>query len=100
MLKIKQAVRRPLISRLHKEVNSLYHSGIPTDQIDAILRTRGFMLCCEDGTPFSAFFCGESSCTLLHFADVATGEMVVNCYLSLSWHQMPSGRYEIVAYLT
>jgi len=67
------------------QLGLLYQHFIPIQSIDAILSEAGF----NETEP--AIYCG---------ADGASHEHVGhNKYLSLTWHKMESGRYEIVAYL-
>lgn len=63
-----------------------YHHGLALAEIDAILEAEGFR-------PLEpAIYCG---------ADGRIHEQVgERTWLSLSWHKMESGRYEIVAYLS
>ena len=88
--------------RINKElVNTIgsYSDGLPIGRIDEVLQNSGFHLVNEDGTPFSAIFCGESSYCIIQIADVGT-KKVANRVLWLSWHKMPSGKYEIVTYVS
>jgi hypothetical protein len=63
-----------------------YHASVPLDLVNALLEYNGFtaleamILCGRDGQ--------------LH---ESVGR---NRWLALSWHRMPSGRYEVVAYLS
>ena len=62
-----------------------YHDYIPVYEIDSILVQNGF-----DATE-PAIYCGRDGKT---HDEVGHGK-----FLSMSWHKMESGRYEIVAYL-
>ena len=71
-------------TELH-DLGKVYHEHLPIQQIDEILELYGF------NPTEPAIYCG---------ADGASHEHVGhNKYLSLTWHKMESGRYEIVAYL-
>ena len=75
-----------------KNVNEKFHtlgqtywSYLPVYQIDSILVEAGF----EATEP--AIYCGRDGS--IH-EEVGNGK-----WLSMTWHKMESGRYEIVAYL-
>jgi len=67
------------------QLGLLYLDYIPVYQIDEILVEAGF----EATEP--AIYCGRDG--NIH-EEVGHGK-----YLSMSWHKMESGRYEITAYL-
>lgn len=71
-------------SRLY-DLGKVYHAYIPVYEIDSILVDNGF----EATEP--AIYCGADG---KDHQEVGHGK-----YLSLAWHKMESGRYEIVAYL-
>lgn len=62
-----------------------YHDFIPVYQIDEILTSNGF-----DATE-PGMYCGR-----IGRVHEPVGQ---NRYLTINWHKMPSGKYEIVAYL-
>ena len=78
--------------RARKQVNDqlyglglAYHDGLPITQIDDILAANGF-----DKTE-PAIYCGrDGRCSQI------VGKYT---WLSLSWHKMDSGRYEVIAYV-
>jgi hypothetical protein len=76
------------------EISSHYYNEIPLDQIFKAISENGGQAVQEDGTAWSGFLCGESSCTTIS----VTGIYKVH-FLYLGWYRMGSGRYEINAYL-
>lgn len=97
---------------VNKEISALitnrYFSSIPLDGIFSILEKYGMIALQEDYTAWSGFLTGESG-----HADIDVGYAsskrekdgytfytpTRNNMLHLSWHKMPSGNYEITAYL-
>ena len=66
--------------------NNVYHDAIPNGTIGDILTAHGFN---EEG--LDGIYTG---------ADGRTNAQVgPNSWLTMSWHKMPSGRYEITAYM-
>jgi hypothetical protein len=63
-----------------------YHESIPLVWLDRVLVTAGFNQTEE------AIYCGRDGHSLEQVGEWS--------WLSLSWHKMESGRYEIVAYLS
>ena len=86
-----QRVRKE-VKRAQAQVNErlynlgkVYHNYIPVYEIDSALVESGF----EATEP--AIYCGADGKS---HEEVGHGK-----YLSMTWHKMESGRYEIVAYL-
>lgn len=52
----------------------------------------------EDGTSLGIILCGREGRANIDIAK--NGEIIDNSMLALTWHKMPSGKYEVVAYLT
>jgi hypothetical protein len=63
-----------------------YHESIPLVWIDSILTDNGFKATEE------AIYCGRDGRSTEQVGD--------RTWLTLNWHKMESGRYEIVVYLT
>jgi len=83
---------RVRMNQFLSNLGATYWNELPLKQIDAALAANGFNIL-EPG-----FYCG---------ADGRINEAVgiglmgrEKIFLSLSWHKMQSGRYEIVAYLS
>lgn len=101
MATINQQHRRQINQNLGKNIQC-YHDSIPVEEINRSLMPVGFELVCEDGTPFEGTFCGEQGSTLPRVAQLGAGMlgMIDNAGIALSWYKMPSGRLEIVCYLS
>jgi hypothetical protein len=69
-----------------------YHDSIPLQQIFNILAESDVQVLDVDGTPWSGILCGENAS--------ATFQTNVKASLYLSWYRMPSGKYEIVSYVS
>ena len=86
-----------------------YHDKIPLGSIFDILKNNGVMPIQEDGTYWSGMLIGGKECGEEGTKDqVALIDLAINVNgqylpckqgLSLSWCKMPSGKYEIVAYV-
>jgi len=81
-----RVARRKVNAALH-ELGRVYHDGLPIAQIDAALSANGF----DETEP--AIYCGrDGSCSPM--------QVGARTWLSLSWHKMESGRYEVTAYVS
>ena len=69
----------------------------PLDKIDKVLRQHNIRMVDEDGTDLSAMFIGDQSDTDI---SLMLGDQFLEKQLYLSWYKMPSGKYEVVVYLT
>jgi hypothetical protein len=82
----------------------IYYKGIPLDELFNLLRGSYIEPIQEDGDIWSGFLTGAEGRTTFELAmlDNNSGEYkpVKDCVLSLSWYKMPSGKFEIVAYLS
>lgn len=94
--KIPANIKKKVNDELHDIGN--YHESIPIRTIEDILEMFNISLINEDGSAFSAIFTGREGRTTI---DLAINNVpVTNSMLSLTWHKMPSGRYEIISYLS
>ena len=82
-----ERVARRKVNSLLYELGCTYYDGLPIARIDDALTSNGF-----DATE-PAIYCGR---------DGNCSPMQVGAYtwLSLSWHKMESGRYEVTAYVS
>ncbi len=102
-MKLNAKIRRKINNKLHK-LGLTYHDSIPLADIQDVLIENGLDLLDDDGTPWSGLLCGTDVHTDFHMGVWMNAcsheprELVTNSFLCLSWHKMPSGRYEIVAY--
>lgn len=86
--------KNTIAKKLHDATATKYFDLIPLDEIFSIVESfEGLQVVDEAGEAWSGFLCGESG--QAHFK-------ITNAkfYLHLSWYRMPSGRYEIVAYVS
>lgn len=99
------AKQRGQVNReLGKVLKSVYFEAIPLKDIDSALRKHDMMLLQEDGTPWSGIICGNEGqadflvgpCTWNDALSTPYG----NCVFHMSWYRMPSGRYEVIGYLS
>ncbi len=79
---MKANLRKRINNQLYKVPS--YNAAMPLDSMFAILRANGFEPICEDGTPFSAIFCGHNGSTSIQLREVATGTTQKEC-LQLQW---------------
>jgi hypothetical protein len=68
------------------ELGKVYHSTLPIDQIDAIL-TAGGLRNLEEG-----IYCGHEGRVHEQVGD--------RNWFVMTWFRMPSGRFEVVAYVS
>ena len=86
-----------------------YHQSIPLQDIFDILKANNTIPISEDGSYWSGFLIGGKECgeegtkdqvALIDLAVDVNGQYFpCKQSLSLSWCKMPSGKYEIVAYV-
>ena len=89
-------------------VTSGFHDKIPIKDLFDALAEIGVHAVQEDGTPWSGMLIGGAECgdertrdQVVHFDLVRTENgSPLNNSLYLSWCKMPSGKYEIVSYLS
>lgn len=103
MAKLNAKTRKALNNVIHG-ITLGYRNSVPLDLIDDALRSKGYRLIQEDDTDWSGILCGaDGHCWIAMAqanADGSWRERVNNSGLALSWHKMPSGRWETVAYLS
>ena len=108
-VKINAGIRARLNAAVQKVTPGNYYDNIPLDEIDAALRSEGYLLIQEDNTEWSGFLMGDDSGTLFTLGDLnnhrevngrETYAEVANSGLRMTWYKMSSGRYEIVKYVT
>lgn len=99
-------------NRINRAIHALgnYHEEIPLGRIFEICQENGVKVLQEDGTPWSGFLVGGAECgsekansQIAHF-DLAVDRdgqwNPSNNILNMTWCVMPSGKYEIVAYVS
>ena len=109
MKTLKSSLRKKINNDIYNATASKYHDEIPLDDLFKILGDYGIKVLAEDGTEWEGFLCGEDSeacmdlgceydCKIVN--GLKTFEPFANSLLRLTWHKMPSGRWEIVAYVS
>lgn len=71
-----------------------YFDEIPLDAIFYAVKDTIGQVIQEDGRPWEGFLCGEEGSAYFDIEDFRYGK------LRLNWYKMPSGRYEIVTYIS
>lgn len=100
--------RSQLNNALHRALPGNYYDGVPIDELQDALKAEGYVLLQEDGTPWSGMFLGSGEALLemgkldygRELNGLATYKPVPNSGLRMTWYQMPSGKMEIVKYIT
>lgn len=96
--------RRRIGQEVADVVRPTYFSTIPLMEIFAPIEAAGFAVLQEDGRKWAGFLCGCEA--QAYFAlgrdpdEDGFYEEVGNAMLAISWYQMTSGRYEVIAYIT
>lgn len=90
-LKISREVRKMLNSELYF-LGLTYHDSIPMAAITGLLEGCGLFI--EE-----CLLCGESGRGSFEIRG-KDGDLCDDCLLIMTWYRMPSGRYEITAYLS
>jgi hypothetical protein len=89
---IPSGVKKIVNDQLH-QIGTKYWKSIPMKEIDAILKQQGITYQ-DDGF----FLTGRDSRD--SFELIYNGMPVSNSMLILTWYKMPSGNWEVVAYLS
>lgn len=107
-------MRKPEVNKAVKRINNVicslptYHHSIPLGTIFSAMEENGLVALQEDGARWDGFLCGSNERTSFTIGDLSeptrhdwgvTYAEVAHT-LELSWYKMPSGRYEIVTYVS
>lgn len=100
--------RRKLNRAIAKIIKPIYFDSIPICTLFNELVLRGFTPLQEDNTSWSGLLCGETGSVLIRLGrnDSQTKKDGITFYapldngLALQWHKMPSGKYEVNAYIS
>ena len=107
-----QAVPTSIKKKINKSIHALgnYHNEIPLDTLFDILKEHNIVALQEDGTIWSGILTGGAECgsdkareqyASFNLAIKLENEYLPSkSYLMLNWCKMPSGKYEIVSYIT
>jgi len=102
-LTLKQNIKKKINTKLTRLDN--YHDKIPLKDIQDILEQFDIIILQEDFTKWSGFLMGKEGQEYFDIGpensyDGRFYQPYDNISLALSWYTMPSGKYEIVTYLT
>ena len=109
--KIKTSERNKINKQIQKFLKPIYFSDIPLDGIFDILDKFGIKAIQEDNTEWSGFLMGGSKQTeMVHFNlgwkdeyERVSGKKVYmaiqNAVMTMTYYKMPSGKFEIIAYI-
>jgi hypothetical protein len=107
--KVTTKTRKSLNNALRSALPGNYYNGIPIGEMQEALRKEGYVLIQEDGTKWSGMFLGSEGEAFLQMGKLdqgrnlngqATYKPVSNSGLRMTWYEMPSGKMEIVKYIT
>ena len=87
---MKTALRKKINSKLTKIPS--YSASIPVQDILDIVKANGFEAICEDGTPFSAIFCGHNGTCSIQIKEIATNKVQNECIQLQWWGENEHGR--------
>jgi hypothetical protein len=101
---------REVKSKINKDLTKMtsgnkYFDSIPLEDIFDILKKYGVTILMEDQTRWSGFLAGADARDTFDLGYIESKDankrhiVIDNSSLVMSWHKMPSGRYEIVAYV-
>ena len=108
-IKGNQGLRNKVNKDINKILKPTYFSSIPLDKIQNALDKHGLVLLQEDQTEWGGFLLGgskETQIVTFHLGwketkdDDGRYQVVPNMSLNLSYFKMPSGKYEVIAYVS
>jgi len=103
---IPSIIKKEINKDLSMLCSGKYHNIIPLKEIFDILENNNVIVLQEDNTPWEGLLCGEDAQANINIGAIWSGDGETyfvpcnNSYLVLSWHRMPSGRYEINVYVS
>jgi hypothetical protein len=86
-----------MLNHFLHELGKKYHDGIPLQEIRFMLNLNNIKILDEDGAEWYGMILGEQGHATWQLGQNGAA---TNKYLFMSWYKMPSGRYEIVAYVS
>lgn len=103
------ALRNKINKDLNKVLKPTYFRSIPLDDIFKVLEKHGVVALQEDQTEWSGILTGGVKGTEQIFFNLGWKEskdeseryqVIPNAALNLSYYKMPSGKYEVLAYVS
>lgn len=96
---IPSRIRSKINDVLHS-ISTKYHKSIPITDIFNALKSQDVLPVQEDGTEWSGLLVGREGRATIDLVRNAEEKTPFKSSLIMSWHKMPSGNYEINAYLS
>lgn len=98
--KMMPAAKRKFSKELAKITKTNYFRSVsePLNDADDALEKLGYKMVNEDGTDFGGFFTGANGRATIDLAD--SNGTVIDNYIQIQWHKMPSGKYEVNMYMS
>jgi len=102
---MKRNVKNHINKEIHQALKPTYFDTIQLATCINILERHGYTIIQEDYKPWDGIICGATGheyFTIAQLQDLREDNCTVvkNAQLSLSWHKMASGRYEVIAYVS
>jgi hypothetical protein len=108
--RLNEPEKRKVNNQLHHLMKPTYFDDIPLDSIFKLLKANGLVPIMEDGTEWEGMLIGASSHAMIELGYLNQGTLgnneimtyvpIENAGLSISWHKMGSGRWEVLAYIS
>lgn len=107
-VRLDQLTRKNINKDLQVLMKPTYFEEIPLNAIFGVLEKHGVVPLQEDGTKWEGMLMGSSSYAYLDLGlksterpvnDIPTYTPVSNAKLTLTWHKMGSGRWEVLAFI-
>ena len=107
--KLKTGDRKKANRDIQKILKPTYFKSIPLGQIDKALRKHGMLLIQEDNTPWSGLLLGGVDKTeMVNFNlgwlseenEPKRYKAVPNAVFTMTYYKMPSGKYEVIGYVS
>jgi hypothetical protein len=108
--KLSSSERNKANKEIQKVLKKTYFSSIPLNEIEKALNKFGLTMIAEDYKGWSGFLTGGVDKTEQVYFDLGwmdekglidnTFKVVPNAMLAMTYYKMPSGKYEVIAYIT
>lgn len=109
LTRLSSSLKKTINKELGKLLDKQYFTKIPLNDVFGILKKNGIVALQEDNTEWSGFLTGGTKKTEQVYFDLGflesplpnnRYEVIKNAMLAFSYYQMPSGKWEIIAYIT
>ena len=92
--------KKQVNKKLYSLYSGRYFEAIPLDQIFGILKDVDYTPLQEDGRPWDGLLCGTEGQVYFDLGHSENLKLDKSALLAMSWYKMPSGRYEIISYVS